>query len=391
MMVNVSGAPTMPPLLNQTFNFITAAAEEHATYAWEETHYKRTRRLIYYLLHGFVGLVTSVFNGLVILVYIRRANIRKHISLLMLSMFVFCLLHGLIVGIVYPLQRVYRYVMDEKMCVLSTLVMDLADKYVMLLLPLLAVERLIYLKCPFIDQKKVKRLAIASISILLVVAMLYSWLPLIPQINVPEEEYIYSNNTARQEYLVRFYKYYTCQGKLNKKNFLEPIFTILVSSLSVIVVVGAYIWMYKIARDRLTAFASITVKKQKRLKKAAFTVFYVALTFILTMMPFGIVIQIQALCKADTTLQNNSFCNGITLELRFCFSIIAHLGNLLAPMLFSWLSPNIRQIINAYYRQLLPSCKLLPRFSTKEKKQEIKAASPTPRVTQRVHIVQIHK
>lgn len=340
--------------INSSLYTTNAYSTDQSTFPWEEPDKKYIRRTIYYLLHGLVGLSTSLFNGLVILVYIRRPKIRKHISFVMLSMFVFCFIHGLIVGTIWPLQRVYRYDMHANLaglCVLSNLVMDFCDKYVLLLLPVLAVERLIHLKVPFISKRKANIWAVASIVGLLVFAILYAWLPLVPAVDVRKETQIYSKNAERQRYLVRFYQYYNCHGKLNKKNYLEPIFTLTVGFLCVIVVTAAYIWMFMIARARLNSLTNVTANKRRRLKRAALSVMYVALTFIVTVLPFGIVIQVATLCEADTSKKNNSFCNGVTLELRFVFSILAHLGNLLAPMLFALLSPNVRTIINGYLRQ----------------------------------------
>lgn len=338
---------------------------EPSTFAWEETNAKLTRRLVYYLLHGLVGLITSLFNGLVILVYFRKPKIRKHISLVMLNMFVFCFLHGLIVGIVYPMQRIYRYAMHPDVCVVTTLLMDLADKYIVLLLPVLAVERFLLVKCSFIGSTKTRIWAVCSLVGLFVLALLFSWLPLVPQLGVPEGKHWQSNNTDRQKYLIRFYKHYTCHGKLNKKNVLDPLVTLLVAIFCVLVVVIVYVWMCLIARSRLNAFARMTAKKRKRLTKAVISVMFVVLTFITTMLPYGIVVQIAAFCDADTSLRQHSYCNGITLELRFVCSIFAHLGNLLAPMLFAFLNPYIRRTINLYVRDKVELC-VIPKAAERQ-------------------------
>ena len=336
---------------NSTMDYNSTSTTEQTTFPWEETNNKKVRRTIYYLLHGLVGLLTCLFNGLVILVYVKRLKIRKHISFVMLFMYVFCFIHGLIVGTVYPLQRVYRYEMHANWCVFTTMIMDFCDKFILLLLPVLAVERLIHLKFPFISRRKANMWAGFSLSGLMIFAMLYTWLPLVPSLDIPAEEIITSNNSERNEYLKRFYQHYTCQWKINKKNFLEPIFTILVGFLCVSVVTASYIWMFLIAKARLSALSSVTVNKRRRLKRAALSVMYVALTFIITVLPYGITIQVAQLCDADSSIRSNSFCNGVTLELRFVFSVFAHLGNLLAPMLFALLNPNMRAIINAYLKR----------------------------------------
>lgn len=336
---------------NSSLYSTTPLTTEQTTFPWEETDKKLVRRTVYYTLHGIVGLITSLFNGLVILVYVKRLKIRKHISFVMLSMYIFCFIHGLIVGTIYPLQRLYRYKMHAHWCVFTTLVMDFCDKFILLLLPVLAVERLIHLKFPFISKRKANLWASCSIAGLLIFAMLYAWLPLVPSLDVPKETEVFSKNHERQNYLENFYLHYSCHGLINKKNYLEPIFTILVGFLCVTVVLASYIWMFMIAKARLNALSNVTVSKRRRLKRAALSVMYVALTFIITVLPLGIVIQVAAFCDADNSIKNNSFCTNITLELRFVFSVFAHLGNLLAPMLFALLNPNIRAIINAYIKR----------------------------------------
>lgn len=320
---------------------------EPSTFAWEETHSKLTRRRIYYLLHGLVGLITCLFNGLLILAYLKRVKIRKHVSLVMLSLFLFCFFHGLVVGLVYPLQRVFRYKMHPILCVISTLAMDFADEYIVFLLPALAVERLIFLKFPFVDRKTMRNRSACLLIGLVMFSMVYTWLPLVPNLAL-KGQYIFSNNTQRQRYLDRFYRYYTCDNKLNRKNTSEPILTLMAGLTSVFIIIISYIWMLLIARKRFNTFSSMTAKKKTRLKKAAIVVMVVALTFIFTMLPYGIVIQIATSCDTNTSSRENSLCNGITLELRFVFSILAHLGNIIGPMMFAFLSPNIRQSISVF-------------------------------------------
>ena len=65
------------------------------TSRFENTEAKNLRRLIYYILHGIVGLLTVLFNGVVIYAYGRSDKVRQKITVVMMNMFVFCLIHGL--------------------------------------------------------------------------------------------------------------------------------------------------------------------------------------------------------------------------------------------------------------------------------------------------------
>lgn len=176
----------------------TSAALEHSTSVYESLAAKLLRRKIYYTVHGLVGLLIVLFNGFVIVAYARREKLRRQITMVMMNLYVFCFIHGLIVGIIYPLQRVYRYDMSSDMCIFTTLVMDFADNYILVLLPVLAVERLIHLKYANISKKKVKIWSSISIAAALLVTLCYAWLPLIPALEIPMATQISHNNAGKR-------------------------------------------------------------------------------------------------------------------------------------------------------------------------------------------------
>lgn len=170
---------------------------EATTSIYENRENKATRRLVYYILHGIVGLLVAAFNGLVIIAYVKHKNLRRHISMVMMNVFVFCFIHGLIVGIVYPLQRVYRYQMSSQICIFTTLLMDFADNYILILLPILAVERFIHLRYPNISNRKIKVWSIVSITAALLVTACYAWLPLVPELNIAQAGQISHDNKGQ--------------------------------------------------------------------------------------------------------------------------------------------------------------------------------------------------
>lgn len=172
------------------------AAMEASTSVYESRDAKAIRRLIYYIMHGMVGLSIVLFNGLVIAAYARREKLRRLISAVMMNMYIFCFIHGLIVGIVWPLQRVYRYDMNEELCIITTLVMDFADNYILVLLPVLAIERLIHLKYPNLSKRKLRVWSVTSILAALLVTVCYAWLPLIPDLEVPVARQLSHDNAG---------------------------------------------------------------------------------------------------------------------------------------------------------------------------------------------------
>lgn len=333
----------------------TTNSPEGVTFAWEELNAKNQRRNVYYALHGVIGLLAICSNGFVLYVYSKRAKVRKHISFIMLNVFITCFIHGWIVGLIYPLQRVYRFSMPDWACIVTTMIMDYADRYTLLILPVLAAERLWYVKFPFLRREKTKRIAVISTIVLLLFAALYSWLPLIPNLT-STTKFIESPNEMRQQEISEFYQAYTCNYKINKKNSLEPYFMLAISALCVSVVMIVYVWMFFIVRDRLHHFPNMSDRRKYKLKRAAISVALVSLTFIFTMLPYGIIFPVRALCDMDVSLKQNSLCNNLTIELRFVFSIVSHIGYVLAPLIFALLSPHIRQALKQPSKSLYPCC-----------------------------------
>lgn len=331
-------------------NSLTTSPPESETFPWEEKGGKEQRRLIYYTLHGIVGLLMVLFNGFVLLAYCRRKKLRKQISLVMMNMFVFCFLHGFIVGIMYPLQRLYRYSMSADVCVFNTLVMDFADNYILVLLPVIAAEKLLHVKYPKCSQTNMRIWSVCSMVLAVVITVCYAWLPLIPNLNVPTDRLLTSDNSRRQEEISRFYRQYSCQYRINKKNYLEPIFTIGIELACVSAVVGTYICLFIMLKHRLATYSDFTRTRHAQLRRAGLIALTVSLTFIFTFLPYGIALQVKNICDTNTSDRSSSLCNGLILELRFVFSLLAHLGNLLAPLLFAILNRNIKHSLLAFLR-----------------------------------------
>lgn len=54
-------------------------------------------------------------------------------------------------------------------------------------------------------------------------------------------------------------------------------------------------------RSRLSEYASMAETRKTQLRRAALSVMLVAITFIFTLLPFGIVVQIAAFCESDVS------------------------------------------------------------------------------------------
>ena len=183
--------------INGSADATTMSASHASTSVYESRDAKALRRAIYYTMHGIVGLLIVLFNGFVILAYAKREKLRRLISMVMMNLYIFCFVHGLIVGIVWPLQRVYRYSMGDELCIITTLVMDFADNYILVLLPVLAIERFIHVKYPHVSKKKMRVWSIISVVAALLVTVCYAWLPLIPDLEIPMAEQLSHDNAGR--------------------------------------------------------------------------------------------------------------------------------------------------------------------------------------------------
>lgn len=127
---------------------------------------QQSRRLIYHGVNGVLGLFILLFNGFILLVYIQRKQIRKHFTPLMLNLFFYCCLSGIIFGVVYPIKSVFRYDISTSSCVVMNLLVEFFDKYIMLYLPLLAIERFIFVWNPFIVSYKIRSVSIGLLIML---------------------------------------------------------------------------------------------------------------------------------------------------------------------------------------------------------------------------------
>lgn len=322
-------------VLDNRTTVIDASYLEGVTFPWEEPNAKTQRRNVYYTLHGIIGLLSICSNGFVLYAYAKRAKVRKNISFMMLNVLITCFIHGWIVGLVYPLQEVYRAALPDSICIIITMIMDYADRYTLLVLPALAAERFWFLKHPFLRRENTKRVVIVSTILLLLLTALstmISWLPLIPNLASPT---MFIESTKRQQELTEFYRADTCNFMINKKSNLEPYFMLAMSAFSVVVVMALYTWMLFIVRDRLYQHSSMSKRlKYNQVRRAAIAVALVNLTFIITLLPYRIIFPVKELCDADVTFKQYSLCISLTTELKFVFSVIAHIGYVLAPLIF---------------------------------------------------------
>lgn len=325
---------------------LSTAAVELTTRSFNSEQARETKDHVVNVLFGVTGLAVFLFNGLMVLLYIKVLKIRRIITFMMMQLFIFCMIHGLVVGVIFTVHRAARYVMPKGWCVIGDLIMLFMDTYILALLPLLAIERLVILKEPYHSVRQRRKWSIIATVTIIFVTMMLAWIPIIPQLGIPQQVVVKTSipsEVARRE---RFQKYFNCQGLINKQNIVTPIILLIQQIVCVAVVVGIYLHMFYISKSRMAKFSRMTAKRRKSLRRATTSVMLVAIVFIVTTIPFGITYQVRTLC--DTGHIDKQLCAHITLNMRFGFGIVTHLGDLFAPMLFALFNPKIRKMLRYF-------------------------------------------
>ena len=300
-----------------------------------------TRDLVINLLFGFAGLVCVLFNGFMLILYAKDCNLRRHISYMMLQLFIFCMIHGLVIGVVFVLNRVLRYTMPPWWCVAGNLLIAFFDDYILVLLPLLAIERYLSIKYPFLSKRKAKRWTIGSTIFSILFIAIVALLPQAPFLGVPKRVETLPHHPEILRERQRYFEAIACWGNLNKLNVASPVILLILQIFCMTTVVGIYLRMYYIAKERLTRFSSMTATKQRKMKRAAISVMLVALVFFLMTMPYGVLLQVVELCYVGYF--DMEACRYSSMNLKFAFGFLAYMGNFFAPLLFTLFNPKVRR------------------------------------------------
>lgn len=302
---------------------------------------QETRDLVVNLLFGFAGLVCVIFNGFMLILYAKDANLRRHISYMMLQLFIFCMIHGLVIGVVFVLNRVLRYTMPPWWCVVGNLLIAFFDDYILVLLPLLTIERYLSIKYPFLSKRKAKRWTIGATIFSSCFIGIVALLPQAPFLGVPQRVETLPHHPEILKERQRYFEAIACWGNLNKLNVASPVILLILQIFCLTTVVGIYLRMFYIAKERLTRFSSMTAAKQKKMKRAATSVMLVALVFFLMTMPYGVLLQVVELCYVGYF--DMEACRYSSMNLKFAFGFLAYLGNFFAPLLFTVFNPKVRR------------------------------------------------
>lgn len=301
------------------------------------------RDLIINVILGLVGLACFSFNLLMVLLYIIYDPLKKRISFMMLQVFIFCMLQGLVGGLIYVCHRVYRYTLPDWFCVLGLLLTQFCDAYILLLLPMLVADRYISIKFPMLSKQKIHRWSIITTFVAVGFVFLVVLFPLAPFADAPQRDWIIPEDPVGAAKWLKAYKAYHCNDNINIMNKITPVIMLVLNVFCVVTVVGLYIKMFTIARSRITQFSSMTAIKKQKLKKAAISVMLVAIVFFLTTIPNGIFLQLQALCSYGVFKMDS--CQKTTVILYFAMMSLSHSASFFGPLLFTMFNPTLRRAV----------------------------------------------
>lgn len=302
--------------------------------------------LIFNILYITVGLIGCSFNAFMVTLYFTRRQLQKHISFLMLQLFIFCMFQGFVTAVINVLQRELRYTIQPWWCAIGHIIIEFFDDFVLVLLIMLVVERYALIQYPLLRLKP-QKINLCSKIALVVGACLTAGvclLPFAPSLNIPERFEAHIRNPALQKKLLMVHDAEHCHGLINKTNIASPIITIILEAVSVLTVLILYLRMYVIARNRLSRFGQRTRATKLKLKRAAISIMVVAAIFFITVLPYGLILQLRALCNIRD-YQTLEQCHYISHNLTHGFSVLAHLATFLAPLMFTAFSPNIRHLV----------------------------------------------
>lgn len=296
------------------------------------------------LSFGVTGLICFTFNLIMLVLYVRDKRLRKHISFMLLQMFIFCMLQGIVTGLVFPLYRYLRMTQAHWWCVTGRLVVAFFDSYLLILVPLLVIERYISIKSPYLSRTASLKWSIIATVVGIAFILLAVVMPFAPlQENLRSGGFSDSNHSAQQQKILNKL---TCNGDIDRFNAVSPTVMLILDIICVIVVITAYARMYCIAKNGTYEYNSVHSKKKDKLRKSAIIVLLVSVIFIITTIPYGIILSLWTLCDSGISLFDHmETCFHTNLKIKFAFGVLAAMGGFFAPLVFTMINTRVRQAV----------------------------------------------
>lgn len=280
-----------------------------------------------------VGIICIAFNGTMLSLWIKMIKIRNAVKPMTLQLYIYCFIEGLTMVIVSIVILSYQNQLPPNACLTVTLFKLFFDAYLLLLLPLLLLEKYLSMKQPF-NNTRLRRLAIIGTLIALPLAVL-TLLPLHPDIRVRRNLEQYALTNADREL--------NCGGALNTYNMAHPIIILILISLCVISVAVLCYLIYGLLQQRMGTFSSMTAEKRKQMRKNTTTLVVIAIVFVLMVIPSEIEKQVIDICLANH--RHYSVCKQVNLVLIIFSDMLYHLAHFVAPLLFTIYNKKLQSLV----------------------------------------------
>lgn len=297
-------------------------------------------------LYAFCGFASVVFNLNMVLVYLRFPKAKRQVSPALMVLFMLCMLKGVANGVFLNILLNALYTVPPWLCVLSQLMIRFCNDYVLLLIPILAIERYMAIVYPYLSQKKLEKYSCISCAVSVAVVCLTGLFPYATFL--PNSDY-YDLKLLQLDAELKYHEAISCDGKLNSFPY-TPVVELVLQCCCVITVIAVYLRMLFIAKERFNKVSSVTTARKMRIRRAAISVFIVSNMFLVLTLPEGILLQISSLC--DNARLHVSGCAPLTNSLLHAFSIVSTSASFVVPLIFTILSPKLCRCIILFYSLL---------------------------------------
>lgn len=300
-------------------------------------------------LYALSGGLSVLFNGHMIILYLRFPKLQQIISPVLLKLFVFCMIMGFVNGVFVNIFLHLLYSIPTWWCIFSQFSVRFFNDYFLLLIPILTIERYLTICYPYISKQKLQRFTLISTlmsTIIVALIVLFPYARFLEPMN--------NETTAHQEHGQHsddwhYHQAISCDNTLNISNLYAPIMELILQTVCVIVVITVYFKTFYIAKQRLAMFSVLTTVKKERLRRGAMCIMLITGTFLLLTLPKGLLFEIASLC--DNAWLDRATCAPLTNNLLHIFAIVSSFASFIAPVQFTLLNPKLRKCLLKLYRQ----------------------------------------
>lgn len=323
----------------------------HTIHPFEHSELEDTVSAILFI---FTGILCLLSNSVLLLTWVVSRRFKESTTPMTFQLFIYCSIEGLVTVVQSMLGYFYHYHLPPELCVASKLLRNFFEAYLLILIPLLMLERFIIMKHLY-SHSRLRRFAIIATFLAVPIAMT-SLLPMFPQLKVKRRLMDFSHSEADFEQ--------TCHGLLNSFNIAHPIIILILAGCSLTTVISVSCKLLLVLKERLGPFSNFTSVKRQQMKRSTITFMVISGTFILMTTPHQIEKHLLDICLAN----DSDSCKILNFSLWLSAQLLYQLAHFVIPMTFFVSNKNLR---NAFKKCVLASyenvcCKKHPQDSANQ-------------------------